>query len=109
MNQITQHRPAVWVTQKRTGLDFSDADKLGDILYVTDENIHPADIEAIATVANDVAAAFKPEDKILVVASVTGAVVLGLLLSRLKGKQNSVILLLFDAKTSTYKERKAFL
>jgi hypothetical protein len=100
-------KPTVWITQKRDGLDFVKAEAFGFLIHVLDEKVHPADIGTITEVARSVANEFSNEDKILPTASVSSTVMMAALVAELSGHGfTGVNLLIFDAKSGEYKERR---
>ena len=100
-------KSTVWITQQRQGLDYEPAREFGEILFCLDGRVHPADTHEIFRIALQVAKEWNSEDILLPVSSTTSTVfVLALGILLFQRGVNSIKMLVHDAKTNQYRERK---
>lgn len=94
----------VFILHDRSGLNFDSVESIGESWIVMENNIHPADLKAIGEAVDEVLNVIEEDDCILVTASLSSTVAMGLLCSRLPF--GYVNILVFDSKHEKYIERR---
>jgi len=96
----------VYVLHDRCGLNFAGANKYGEQVYVLDSKTHPADVAGIREAVVEMIRKWQSDDIIVVTSSIVSAIAMAIVASCLKPFQNSINVLIYDAKSEKYIERR---